>query len=211
MTEYVRQEVIDKVNTFIPDKYPEVYNLKEVYSFNPHNWFSHANFFNQLLASNTIKLAVEVGTWMGGSARHIANLLPEDSLLLCVDTWQGSEEHQPGSPFHVIDLDKLFNQFLSNTISTGLQDRIIPVRLASLEAAKYCQENGLKFDFIYIDAAHDYENVKADLNAWYPLLNVGGIFIGDDMHHPPIVQAVTEFSTEKELKLTVAGSCWRLA
>lgn len=36
------------------------------------------------------------------------------------------------------------------------------------------------FDFIYIDAAHTYNNVSADMGAWWPKLRQGGIFAGDD-------------------------------
>lgn len=36
------------------------------------------------------------------------------------------------------------------------------------------------FDFIYIDANHSYEAVRADLEAWFPKLRSNGMFCGDD-------------------------------
>lgn len=207
------QEIINRINTFAPEKFPEVYDLKEneILPFNPHNWFNQHDIFDRLLSSKPgTKLAVEVGSWMGGSARHIASRLTKDSLLVCVDTWLGSEEHQPGGPWFVIDLDLLYRQFLSNTVHANLHDRMIPVRMSSLEAARKMHEMGIKFDFIYIDASHDYNNVKTDLNAWYQLLAPEGIFCGDHFHHLPIQWATGEFVNQRGLQLKTEGKFWQL-
>jgi len=36
------------------------------------------------------------------------------------------------------------------------------------------------FDFIYIDANHEYQYIKRDINDWYPKLKAGGLFSGHD-------------------------------
>jgi predicted O-methyltransferase YrrM len=36
------------------------------------------------------------------------------------------------------------------------------------------------FDFIYLDARHDYAGILEDLEAWWPLLKEGGMFSGHD-------------------------------
>jgi hypothetical protein len=36
------------------------------------------------------------------------------------------------------------------------------------------------FDYIYIDANHEYLPVKTDMNNWYPKLKIGGVFAGHD-------------------------------
>ena len=36
------------------------------------------------------------------------------------------------------------------------------------------------YDFVYLDARHDYKGVLADLNAFWPLLRRGGIMAGHD-------------------------------
>jgi hypothetical protein len=53
------------------------------------------------------------------------------------------------------------------------------------------------FDYIYIDAAHDYNNVMRDLRAWYPKIKDGGIFAGHDWWYDGVRRAVTDFFSDK--------------
>ncbi len=66
------------------------------------------------------------------------------------------------------------------------------------------------FDFIYIDAGHTYEEVKADLNAWWSKLKHQFVFMGDDYMIDPdntygVIEAVNEFVKEKNQDLYVTG------
>jgi len=58
------------------------------------------------------------------------------------------------------------------------------------------------FDFVYVDANHDYEHVKQDVNAWWPKVKVGGVMGGHDYKGIPTVEeAVKEFVSQHNLKL----------
>jgi hypothetical protein len=37
------------------------------------------------------KVVIELGSWFGKSSTAIADNLPEDGVLYCIDTWAGSE------------------------------------------------------------------------------------------------------------------------
>ena len=74
-------------------------------------------------------------------------------------------------------LPYLFQQFLSNVKHAGLTDKIIPVRMDSLEAAKTLN---IQADLIYIDASHDTASVITDIMSWYPHLKTDGVMCGDD-------------------------------
>jgi hypothetical protein len=56
---------------------------------------------------------------------------------------------------------------------------------------------------VYIDANHNYENVKADINAWYPKVKKNGLIGGHDYQPelPGLRQAVDKLAINKKLKL----------
>ena len=119
---------------------------------------------------------LELGCYRGEMSKWFSdNLLDnQHSRLYCVDTWEGSEEHlTPGTGFYeegfVNNPDYLYETFLENT--KPVENIITPIRKPSLEAVKIYENNRL--DFIFIDAAHDYDNVLADIKAWYPKCKKG--------------------------------------
>lgn len=187
--------------------------LREILPFEPHGWYANANTIERLIQSRNVKTIIEVGCWLGKSTRHMASLVPHDGRVYAVDHWNGSEEHQVGQTHYHRALPLLYEQFLSNVIHAKLTDKIIPIRMDSLTAAKWFGEPGnlpVYPDLIYIDASHDFESVYADLKAWYPLVKGHGILCGDDWHHQPIVEAVRRFSVEEGLLIETGDNCWYL-
>lgn len=141
---------------------------------------------------------LEVGSWMGRSTTALADNTP--GIVFAVDTWQGSEEHAKelvGPP------GWLFQKFQENM--RGLP--VIAMQGTSAAAAQHFSKGGAKFfDMIFIDGAHDFDNVKADIEAWGALLQPGGILCGHDLTTwPSVAEAV--FSTLGEVQLP-ANSIW---
>jgi hypothetical protein len=56
-------------------------------------------------------------------------------------------------------------------------------------------------DFIFIDAAHSYRAVEADIRDWLPKVREGGWFGGHDYHpaHPGVMRAVDEAFPKRRL------------
>jgi Methyltransferase domain len=152
---------------------------------------------------------IEVGSWMGRSTRALAD--NTIGIVHCVDTWKGSGlEHDPW--LRGKSEGWLFEQFKKNTAGCA---NLRLFQMTSLEGAahiKNLQETSDKvsaaFDMIFIDASHDYENVKADILAWKPLLKQGGMFCGHDYQDcwPDVIKAVHELLTD--VKVVPGGSIW---
>ena len=138
---------------------------------------------------------VEIGSWTGKSSRAIGDNTP--GKVYCVDTWDGKDALNgvvdvviPGIKKAVADMDnKIFDVFCNNMRGL-LGTKVIPMRMPSLEAAKRLKDQ--KFGMIFIDADHSYEGVKADIQAWLPLLAPGGTICGHDWAQESVRRAVEE-------------------
>jgi predicted O-methyltransferase YrrM len=186
---------------------PEPYcHLEKVLPFDPQGWYNNASQIEWLFQDNKIETVIEVGSWLGKSTRHIAELLPPTGKLYAIDHWLGSYEHQTQEMWTSY-LPTLYDQFLSNVIHAGLTDKIIPIRMASLDAARFLMVSP---DLIYIDASHDYMSVYLDLVTWYPFVEEHGILCGDDCGWKSVRKAVRRFAKENGLKIDASGNFWRL-
>jgi cephalosporin hydroxylase len=180
--------------------------MEHFYNTIGEDWFTYQELYSNMVnyfPDNA--LFVEIGSWKGRSTSYMAVEIHNSEKNIkfdCVDTWNGSEEHlDPNSywfqPELVNDKNWLYRVFLENT--KPVNHIINPIRTTSLEAAQYYEDRSI--DFVFIDAAHDYENVKADLNAWYPKVKKGG-FIGGhdyDLNWYGVVKGINEVLGEPDL------------
>lgn len=145
-----------------------------------------AQYFSKL----GFKVGAEVGVFAGYYSQVLCETIPELKLYCC-DIW-GWGKYQKAED-ECLERLKPYN--------------VTIIKKHSVEAAKDIIDGSL--DFVYIDAAHDYENVKLDIAAWAPKVRVGGIIAGDDFYDFPsgkggVMRAVTEFASHYhyDLKLT---------
>ncbi len=118
----------------------------------------------------------EVGSWKGGSAETIGNIVKENNgMLCCVDNWKGNE----GVAGHVEAKNgDVFAIFERNMERCGLNDYVTAIKANSVDAAKSFPDG--YFDVVFIDADHRYDHVKADIMAWMKKVRVGGVLCGHD-------------------------------
>ena len=180
-----------------------------------HGWFTFPNLYSQIVDNYPDgSHFVEIGVWKGKSAAFMATEIFNSKKQIkfdCIDTWEGSEEHiNPNAPTFepelLNDKDYLYNTFLNNI--SPVKDIITPIRKFSLDAVTLYKDNSL--DFIFIDAAHDYDNVLADIKAWYPKCKKEtGVISGHDYSWGPEVKKdVHAFFDPLNLKIQENEGCW---
>jgi len=182
---------------------PPPYDIPHVYPFCDHSFYNNQDVIEYFFNEHKPSVVVEVGSWTGVSTIHMASCLGPEGKVYAVDHWLGSAEHQPGQVFWYPFVPYLYEQFLSNVIHANMTDKIVPVKMTSLEASKALAD--LKIDLVYIDGSHDYHSVYADLNAWFPLVKGHGILCGDDWGYPGVYIAVKQFAIEHQLTVSSNG------
>jgi hypothetical protein len=65
-------------------------------------------------------------------------------------------------------------------------------------------------DFVYIDANHDYDYVRQDIETWALALKEGGLLCGHDFSadYPGVIKAVIEFAVSSGLQLMTRANDW---
>jgi predicted O-methyltransferase YrrM len=168
-----------------------------------HGWFDYQDLYTEIVRHfSDNSHFVEVGTWHGKSAIYMAVEIINSGKNIkfdCVDNWEYVEGLQNDIPKE--DFNNIWEIFIKNI--DPVKHIINPVKSISWNASEYYEDFSL--DFVFIDAAHDYESVKKDIEAWYPKVKRGGIISGHDYYASSVRQAVHEYL--KEVK-SVSSSCW---
>lgn len=138
-------------------------------------------------ASGKYKNMFECGSWKGKSTHALLSGLKGimGATLICVDTWQGSEDPRDDTNWMAKQED-VFETFKKNT--DGF-DNLKTIRKTSVEAAKDVPDGSI--DFCFIDMGHTKEEVQQDIIAWLPKVKNGGILCGHD-YEPNTWMSVVE-------------------
>nr|MBC8284219.1 class I SAM-dependent methyltransferase [Nitrospinota bacterium] len=131
---------------------------------NIEGWFTFPHLYSKAVESSIgDSHFVEVGCWKGQSSAYMAVEIINSGKKIkfdVVDTFKGSIEH-------IDENSPAFEPILKSegTIRGVFEENIKPVKsninileMASQEASLLYEDTSL--DFVFIDAAHDYESVR---------------------------------------------------
>jgi hypothetical protein len=138
---------------------------------------------------------VEVGAWKGQSIIHLCQRLQDQGKkvkLWAVDTFSGDADTGTAN---------VYPEFDANIEAAGCSE-IKAVALPSVEVAPAFKDGTLAG--VFIDAAHDFDSVLADINAWLPKVKRGGIFAGHDADSEGVQRALKAAGVE----WVAVGRCW---
>lgn len=142
---------------------------------------------------------LEVGSWAGRSAIIMAE--SGAACVECVDTWAGSLNDNGTSQYDG-SRGKPLSVFLANTTTYRRNGLITFLPGKSPQAAE--RYNTGEYDIVYLDAEHDYESVKADIEAWRRVASVW--LAGHDYHS---FEGVRKAVLDSSLVPEVQGNVWR--
>lgn len=136
---------------------------------------------------------VEIGVFCGRSSLFLAERLWTLERA-DVDVW-GVD------PFPGYVWDK-FCEHLNRT-DPAVRRLPHPLRMTSLEGAKFFADGSL--DVVFIDGDHSEDAVRADIQAWRPKLKRGGLLCGHDYDAPHSVKVAVD---DLVGAVTIEDSVW---
>lgn len=140
---------------------------------------------------------VEVGCWEGRSTVALAHAVAPE-IVHAVDTWEGSPG-EPSADLAATEGRDVFATFTEN-VAELTRGNVESHRMGWRE---YFVADATPIRFLHIDAEHTYQEVFDNILTALPLMAVGGIICGDDVHHPPVKQAVLDTLGEFQERATL--------
>jgi hypothetical protein len=122
-------------------------------------------FFNTARTAPEGAVIVEIGSFMGRSTASFALACKGTRKhIYAIDLFEGDNDMYGQGDFQAI--------FGENMNRCGVSEYVTAIKSHSLEVAKKWER---PVDILFIDGSHEYEDVKADFEAFYPYVKKGGI------------------------------------
>jgi len=153
--------------------------LKEITSFSTLN---NLLVLKNLCAHLQPQTSLEIGMAFGGSTLLLAELyrrrqVPAARQHVAIDPFQNQPDHWDGVALKLLQ-------------ETGLREYVEHREDRSCQALPQMMKEGKKFDLIYIDGSHLFEDVFVDYYFCQRLLRPNGLLLFDDCTDPHVAKVI---------------------
>jgi len=150
-----------------------------------------AEYFNE----RGFKVGAEIGVADGRYSEVLCQKI-KDLHIYCVDPWSPYDGNWRSGQEQDIAYNKA--KYRLQNYNAEL------IKKTSLQASiNYAEET---LDFVFIDGAHDFNNVMLDILLWTPKVKVGGIISGHDYYEARtvhVIPAVDAYCKQNGIKLEI--------
>ena len=135
-------------------------------------------------------VAIEVGTWTGGSAVIIGEVCKQkNARLICIDGFS-ADMHGLGNGVHADPFNSVLINCQGLPIDYMAGDSVNFLKYLKPEIA----------NFIFVDGDHHYPTVETDIKGYFNLLKKKGCYFMHDYLNPcDVKEVVDKFFTPKQL------------
>jgi predicted O-methyltransferase YrrM len=160
-------KILDPVEREFNDVYPMIDTVEGfLKSPSQERWF-----FRSAKRANDNAVIVEIGSFKGRSSVSFGfGCVGSGKHVYSIDLFEGD-----GGDYGDTDFQMVFEQ---NVRRCALRHYITPIRSHSLSVAKTWDK---PIDILFIDGSHEYQDVKADFEAFSPFVRKGGIIALHDI------------------------------
>lgn len=142
--------------------------------------FKYRYELGEILETERAQSGVELGVQRGVFAEQLLKRWPSCRKYVLVDLWARQNSYKDIANVKDEEHLKYKQKALSRVSHFKTRTNIEVCHNYTTSCADLYQRRGELFDFIYVDARHDYKGVLEDLQRWWPLLKPGGILAGHD-------------------------------
>ncbi len=170
------------------------------------DYIDHADVLYSLLKDREHSIGCEVGVHTGTTARYLLKRLPKIEKYYAIDPWKeyemydGTMYEKPGNTKFKTMESAMKNFFI---VTDPYNNKLVPGWMTSVEASVLVPKNYL--DWVFIDANHEYDYIKENLEIWSERVKPGGLVSGHDYGNKKrrggVKQAVKEFVPKNKLKI----------
>ena len=163
---------------------------------------SREYIFENILPKNGI--CAEIGVDDGFNAERILKMSDPHKLYL-IDAWDWSLYRNLPEYYKSQELKDKAQKIYEKVVEKFKDNKKIEIiKNLSTEAVKQFEDN--YFDWVYVDASHDFEFVKEDMEIWWPKIKQGGYLAGHDYNNNWVTTAVDWFLQKYNLELCYKGN-----